>query len=54
MVLGHWIAAYAYTNSGGTISWADSSTTIFTTAARYFSYSSSSFATFLQGNGIAY
>ncbi|KRF23950.1 hypothetical protein ASG95_04705 [Phycicoccus sp. Soil803] len=53
-LIGHWIAAYAYSNSGGTIGWADSSTTIFTTAARYFSYSSSSFATFLQSNGIAY
>ncbi|WP_457252765.1 hypothetical protein [Pedococcus sp. P5_B7] len=52
--IGHWIAGYAYTGSGSTISWADSSTTSFPDAARYFSYSASSFATFLQSNGIAY
>lgn len=52
--IGHWIAAYAYSGSGSTISWADSSTTVYPTTARYFSYSSSSFATFLQSNGIAY
>ena len=52
--IGHWIAAYAYTGSGTTISWADSSTTSFPDAARYFSYSASSFASFLQSNGIAY
>jgi hypothetical protein len=52
--IGHWISAYAYTSSGATISWADSSTSVYSTASRYFSYSASSFATFLQSNGIAY
>jgi hypothetical protein len=52
--IGHWITAYAYSSSGSSISWADSSTTSFPRASRYFSYSASSFASFLQGNGIAY
>lgn len=53
-LIGHWIAAYGYTSSGATGNWADSSTTVFPNAARYFTYNTSSFSTFLQSNGIAY
>ena len=53
-LIGHWITAYAYTSSGASGNWADSSTTYYPNAARYFPYNTSSFSTFLQSNGIAY
>lgn len=52
--IGHWITAYGYSSSGAVGYWADSSTTVFPNALAYFSYSTSSFSTFLQSNGIAY
>ena len=54
LLIGHWITAYAYSLSGAYGWWADSSTTIFASAAATFGYDSSSFSSFLQSNGIAY
>lgn len=54
--IGHWIAAYGYTNSGSTIWFADSSPSVFgSTVADYFSASTNSFAdTYLKTNGIVW
>ncbi|WP_408898541.1 hypothetical protein ACJ5H2_05370 [Nocardioides sp. R1-1] len=53
--IGHWILAYGYGNLGGTVQFADPSTSVWGAAGPTFSASTSTFTnTFLQTNGIAY
>ena len=54
-LIGHWVMAYGYASSGGTSYWADPSIYFFTSAAKTFSYNTSTFTnTFLQSNGVLY
>jgi hypothetical protein len=60
--IGHWLGVFGYDNSGANTEFADSSTSIFPNASRYFNTSgvptapsTTAFAnTYLGSNGIAY
>ncbi|MGW1769638.1 hypothetical protein ACWCQL_37040 [Streptomyces sp. NPDC002073] len=54
LTIGHWIAAYGYTNGGASSKWADPSTTIWSSARPTFNQNTSYFVnTHLQTNGYA-
>jgi len=53
--IGHWLAAYGYTSSGASTKWSDPSTSVWSSAAPYFTATNSYFVTtFLQNNGITW
>ena len=53
--IGHWIVAYAYSNTGDTVRFADPSTSVWSGVSQTFSADTSTFTSnYLQSNGIAY